>query len=158
MSSIMRWRNGLLGLSIIAKTPVSHGVEPHDFETGQAPRITYSGPTISPLLPRSGFVHEPIPEDGHFGRQRQEVAPMLRSSLPSKRRSVFGRRHWFVRPTPYFRLWREAGGQTSIRAAAICALELRSREYRRRRSTATDDPRRFLKNGGRRKAIPTGEL
>jgi hypothetical protein len=45
MSSIMRWRNGLLGLSIIAKTPVSHGVEPHDFETGQPRRITYSNPT-----------------------------------------------------------------------------------------------------------------
>jgi hypothetical protein len=39
MSSIMRWRNGLLGLSIIAKAPVSHGVEPHDFEIGLAPRI-----------------------------------------------------------------------------------------------------------------------
>ncbi|MGO9431690.1 strawberry notch-like NTP hydrolase domain-containing protein, partial [Rhodoblastus sp.] len=34
MSSIMRWRNGLLGLSIIAKAPVSHGVEPHDHGTG----------------------------------------------------------------------------------------------------------------------------
>jgi hypothetical protein len=39
MSSIMRWRNGLLGLSIIAKAPVSHGVEPHDLETGQPRRI-----------------------------------------------------------------------------------------------------------------------
>ena len=26
MSSIMRWRNGLMGLSSIAKAPVSHGV------------------------------------------------------------------------------------------------------------------------------------
>jgi hypothetical protein len=43
--SIMRRRNGLLGLSIIAKTPVSHGVEPQDFERGQAPRISYSAST-----------------------------------------------------------------------------------------------------------------
>src|SRR6202044_380666 len=27
MSSIMRWRNGLMGLSSIAKAPVSHGVQ-----------------------------------------------------------------------------------------------------------------------------------
>jgi hypothetical protein len=40
--SVMRWRNGLLGLSIIAKAPVSHGVEPHDLETGHAHRLSYS--------------------------------------------------------------------------------------------------------------------
>jgi hypothetical protein len=33
----MRWRNGLMGLSVMAITPVSHEVsEPHDLETGQA--------------------------------------------------------------------------------------------------------------------------
>jgi hypothetical protein len=42
MSSIMRWRNGLLGLSIIAKAPVSHGVEPHYLETDLARRLSYS--------------------------------------------------------------------------------------------------------------------
>src|SRR5271156_2794580 len=37
MSSIMRWRNGLMGLSVMAITPVSHEVsEPHDLETGRA--------------------------------------------------------------------------------------------------------------------------
>jgi hypothetical protein len=45
MSSVMRWRNGLLGLSIIAKAPVSHGVEPHEFETGHARRLSYSALT-----------------------------------------------------------------------------------------------------------------
>jgi hypothetical protein len=33
----MRWRNGLMGLSVMAITPVSHEVsEPHDLETGRA--------------------------------------------------------------------------------------------------------------------------
>src|ERR1700729_832663 len=37
MSSIMRWRNGLMGLSVMAITPVSHEVsEPHDLETRRA--------------------------------------------------------------------------------------------------------------------------
>src|ERR1700743_1343585 len=42
MSSIMRWRNGLMGLSVIAKAPVSHGVEPHDLETGQTFAFLFS--------------------------------------------------------------------------------------------------------------------
>jgi hypothetical protein len=59
MSSIMRWRNGLLGLSSIAKTPVSHGVEPHDLETGSGHLVALlpseSRRRRSPLLPRERF-------------------------------------------------------------------------------------------------------
>jgi len=60
MSSIMRWRNGLMGLSDIAKAPVSHGVDPHDLETGPGPRVR-SGPSTSRVTSRrpyraSGFV------------------------------------------------------------------------------------------------------
>src|SRR5258708_38048642 len=59
MSSIMRWRSGLMGLSDIAKTPVSHGVEPHDFETGPGLRVPLSAhrppAAHSPLLPRERF-------------------------------------------------------------------------------------------------------
>src|SRR5271168_2321690 len=51
MSSIMRWRNGLMGLSVMAITPVSHGVsEPHDLETGRA--ILFI-PTSNPPRARS---------------------------------------------------------------------------------------------------------
>src|SRR5882757_7246804 len=59
MSSIMRWRSGLMGLSDIAKTPVSHGVEPHDFETGPGLRVPLSAhrppAAHSPLLPLERF-------------------------------------------------------------------------------------------------------
>src|SRR5258708_34591395 len=51
MSSIMRWRNGLMGLSVMAITPVSHEVsEPHDLETGRA--ILFI-PTSNPPRARS---------------------------------------------------------------------------------------------------------
>src|SRR5271167_1706835 len=51
MSSIMRWRNGLMGLSVIAITPVSHEVlEPHDLETGRAILLI---PTSNPPRARS---------------------------------------------------------------------------------------------------------
>jgi hypothetical protein len=56
------------------------------------------------------------------------------------------------------RSWREAGGQPSIRAAAICGLELQRREDRRRKSIETDHPGCFLKYSGRRKTGPTGEF
>src|SRR5271156_2009343 len=51
MSAVMRWRSGLMGLSSIAKAPVSHGVEPHDLETGPGLRLQPS----SPRLPRERF-------------------------------------------------------------------------------------------------------
>src|ERR1700681_2443723 len=51
MSSIMRWRNGLTGLSVMAITPVSHEVsEPHDLETGRAILLI---PTSNPPRARS---------------------------------------------------------------------------------------------------------
>src|ERR1700693_4403803 len=51
MSSIMRWRNGLMGLSVMAIAPVSHEVsEPHDLETGRA--ILFI-PTSNPPRARS---------------------------------------------------------------------------------------------------------
>src|SRR6202795_157671 len=51
MSSIMRWRNGLMGLSVMAMTPVSHEVsEPHDLETGRAILLI---PTSNPPRARS---------------------------------------------------------------------------------------------------------
>src|ERR1700761_3106501 len=53
MSSIMRWRNGLMGLSVMAITPVSHEVsEPHDLETGRAILLI---PTSNPPRARSGW-------------------------------------------------------------------------------------------------------
>src|SRR5271166_2344857 len=58
MSSIMRWRRGLMGLSDIAKAPVSHGVEPHDLETGpdlRVPRQPTAPHRTSPPLPRERF-------------------------------------------------------------------------------------------------------
>src|ERR1700722_1751244 len=60
MSSIMRWRNGLMGLSVIAKAPVSHGVEPHDLETGPDLRVPLQPMACSPgrsppPLPRERF-------------------------------------------------------------------------------------------------------
>src|ERR1700740_1312356 len=63
MSSIMRWRNGLMGLSVMAIAPVSHEVsEPHDLETGRAILLI---PTSNPprarsrwgVCPESGLVH-----------------------------------------------------------------------------------------------------
>src|SRR5271157_2896174 len=55
MSSIMRWRNGLMGFSSIAKTPVSHGVEPHHLETVRTFAFFFS-PRKLPV-PRRGY-HE----------------------------------------------------------------------------------------------------
>src|SRR5580704_13796112 len=53
MSSIMRWRSGLMGLSDIAKAPVSHGVEPRDFETGPGLRVPLSAHRPPPRTHRS---------------------------------------------------------------------------------------------------------
>src|SRR6202035_6059937 len=48
MSSIMRWRNGLMGLSSIAKAPVSHGVQnPMILRQSDASRC----PGLQPLTP-----------------------------------------------------------------------------------------------------------
>jgi hypothetical protein len=56
----MRWRNGLMGLSVMAITPVSHEVlEPHDLETGRAVLFI---PTSDPA--RTGFRREAYRESG----------------------------------------------------------------------------------------------
>src|SRR5208337_4256813 len=88
MSSIMRWRNGLMGLSDIAKAPVSHGVEPHDLETGSGLRLRLQpmarSPSRSPLLPRERF--SPWAESGH------RVAGVQRRRRGSRRGDA--RRSW----------------------------------------------------------------
>src|ERR1700726_2939710 len=78
MSSIMRWRNRLMGLSVMAITPVSHEVsEPHDLETGRAILFTpTSNPTRArPLgpLPRERFSPWGI-ADGRDRRVRMQSA------------------------------------------------------------------------------------
>jgi hypothetical protein len=47
----MRWRSGLMGFSSIAKTPVSHGVEPHDLETVRTFAFVFSSLKL-PASPR----------------------------------------------------------------------------------------------------------
>src|ERR1700681_4863332 len=83
MSSIMRWRNGLTGLSVMAITPVSHEVsEPHDLETGRA--ILFI-PTSNPprARSRSGVYRESGLVLGSIPDVRDEPSPDFRS--PSQR-------------------------------------------------------------------------
>jgi hypothetical protein len=67
----MRWRSGLMGFSSIAKTPVSHGVEPHDLETVRTFAFVFSSLKLSASHRRnyraSGFVLTSTP-DG-YGRR-----------------------------------------------------------------------------------------
>src|ERR1700733_9561099 len=82
MSSIMGWRSGLMGLSDIAKAPVSHGVEPHDLETGSSlrsrrhPFRTSCRP--SPRLPRERF--SPYVDTGRGWPEAKQVAEPMRLS------------------------------------------------------------------------------
>src|SRR5271166_6508100 len=76
MSSIMRCRKGLMGLSDIAKPPVSHGVvEPHDPETGLSPRVVLQlSPSSSPdrpPLPRERF--SPMAHPVRTGTDQERV-------------------------------------------------------------------------------------
>src|SRR5258708_18853374 len=92
MSSIMRWRSGLMGLSDIAKTPVSHGVEPHDFETGPGLRVPLSAhrppAAHSPLLPRERF--SPHVDSGHGGSFVPcPLSALLRHCLSGTKRKIF---------------------------------------------------------------------
>src|SRR5271170_4012476 len=85
MSSIMRWRNGLMGLSVMAITPVSHEVsEPHDLETGRA--ILFI-PTSNP--PRTRSRRGVYRESGLvLGRTSAvELPGLLRPQSPLTRRS-----------------------------------------------------------------------
>src|SRR5271165_2510878 len=75
MSSIMRWRSGLMGLSDIAKAPVSHRVEPHDFETGPGPRV------VLQISPSSSRTRPPLP--------RERFSPWVNSGRPVATRAYF---------------------------------------------------------------------
>src|SRR5277367_1460480 len=97
MSSIMRWRNGLMGLSVMAITPVSHEVsEPHDLETGRAILfILTSDPARARsrwgVYRESGLVLGSIPGIGRPRRLRQfrrvaSVRPRVGSFCGSGRR------------------------------------------------------------------------
>src|SRR5271170_5636053 len=87
MSSIMRWRNGLMGLSVMAITPVSHEVsEPHDLETGRAILLI---PTSNPPRARSrwgvyresGLVHGGRAVTHRVGGATRKLGPSLRRFL-----------------------------------------------------------------------------
>src|ERR1700760_1379730 len=102
MSSIMRGRNGLMGLSVMAITPVSHEVsEPHDLETGRAILLI---PTSNPPRARSGCVYResglvlgsiPDVRDEHSpGLSRSELArgPRMRLEVARSHGRAFARR------------------------------------------------------------------
>src|SRR5271165_39492 len=68
-----------MGLSDIAKAPVSHGVEPHDLETGLSLRFRLQ-PSEPPAGPRrgyraSGFVLGRIPALQKAAREGPEIRP-----------------------------------------------------------------------------------
>src|ERR1700740_2312650 len=103
MSSIMRWRNGLMGLSVMAITPVSHEVsEPHDLETGRAVLFI---PTSNPPRARSrwgvyresGLVHGSEPalprRASSAGRQSEGGCPATGQNL---RRGTSGKMDCFA--------------------------------------------------------------
>src|ERR1700733_14777829 len=73
MSSIMRWRNGLMGLSSIAKAPVSHGVQnPMILRQSDASRCPGLQP-LTPTLPahrESGLVRRREADAGDRGSPR----------------------------------------------------------------------------------------
>src|SRR5271155_3167500 len=69
MSSIMRWRNGLMALSVMAITPVSHEVsEPHDLETGRAILFIPDLQPTSRALPLGRLPRERFSPWGDSGR------------------------------------------------------------------------------------------
>src|SRR6202161_2397214 len=85
MSSIMRWRNVLMSLSVMAITPVSHEVsEPHDLETGRA--ILFI-PTSNPPRGRSrwGVYRESGLVLGSISDARDEFWPAV---FPAIRRAT----------------------------------------------------------------------
>src|SRR5579863_1696167 len=95
MSSIMRWRNGLMGLSVMAITPVSHEVsEPHDLETGRA--ILFI-PTSNPPRARSrwgvyresGLVLGSIPAIHGRAKRRRRLEDSFEEEENRKRRRLY---------------------------------------------------------------------
>src|SRR5580692_11828796 len=92
MSSIMRWRSELMGFSSIAKTSVSHGVDPHDLETVRTFAFVFSSPKL-PASPRrnyraSGFVHTSTPVIRHI-----QQAPRLLLALCRRLQAPYRRSH-----------------------------------------------------------------
>src|ERR1700733_11803138 len=85
MSSIMRWRNGLMGLSVMAIAPVSHEVsEPHDLKTGRAILLI---PTSNPPRARSrwGVYRESSLVLGGKAVSRVERYRARRLAMPPRR-------------------------------------------------------------------------
>src|ERR1700733_4888962 len=82
MSSIMRWRNGLMGLSSIAKAPVSHGVQnPMILRQSDASRC----PGLQPLTPTLAAHRESREADiADCGRGRLIWAESRRLTRPSR--------------------------------------------------------------------------
>src|ERR1700722_6521680 len=72
----MRWRSGLMGFSSIAKTPVSHGVEPHDLETVRTFAFVFSSLKLSASHRRnyraSGFVLTSIRDVTQTSQMRKD--------------------------------------------------------------------------------------
>src|ERR1700751_5571415 len=95
MSSIMRWRNGLMGWSGITKAPVSHGVEPHDLETGPSLRFrpypltpaTLAAPTARAVSSLGGqrAYKDRLEKDRNPRQSRHSIASAVRRSWPSSR-------------------------------------------------------------------------
>src|SRR5271163_627552 len=84
MSSIMRWRNGLMGLSVMAITPVSHEVsEPHDLETGRAILLIPTSKPTSRALPLGRLPRERFSPWGDSGR-----SPVASRDAGDRRRLV----------------------------------------------------------------------
>jgi len=98
MSSIMRWRSGLMGVLGIAKAPVSHGFAPHDLETGPRLRV--------PL--------QPSPSSSLTTRPYRASCLVLGSNspLPRNRRSGTKSQIWATEPF-------ESGWATSKRSTSV---------------------------------------
>src|SRR5580700_9370291 len=120
MSSIMRWRSGLMGLSSIEKTPVSHGVEPHDLETGSSLRSRRhpfrTSPRPSPRLPRERF--SPY-VDTRRRLKRLKCARSGHSPTPGKQTKLDAQPRLAMRPTEVEQL-----------ATGLGACSLQEREHR----------------------------
>src|SRR6516164_10085925 len=80
-----------MGLSGIAKAPVSHGVEPHDLETGglalaSALAFRLYRSSLSPPLPRERFSARVEPSHLEFGHWKTAVGSQAEvpSDVPAK--------------------------------------------------------------------------
>src|SRR5271170_2306289 len=154
MSSIMRWRNGLMGLSVMAITPVSHEVsEPHDLETGRAILLI---PTSNPPRARSrwgvyresGLVHGSNPAVHGAGTKR--VFYPLASANPVSVSNFFA----YVED----RFVREYAGQRAPVSTCICARFSISNTRPRRRETSKAPSRVWSTHSAFANAFPCGSI